>query len=35
MPMKNNREYRDMILEVVVDQDKPDEDREDRKVVAG
>ena len=34
MPMKNNREYRDMILEVVVDQDKPDEDREDRKVVA-
>ena len=35
MPMKNNREYRDMILEVVVDQDRPDEDREDRKVVAG
>ena len=35
MPMKNNREYRDMILEVVVDQDKSDEDREDRKLVAG
>ena len=35
MPMKNNREYRDMILEVVVDQDKPDEDREDRQLVAG
>ena len=35
MPMKNNREYRDMILEVVVDQDKPEEEREERKTVAG
>lgn len=37
MPMKNNREYRDMILEVVVDndQDRPDEERENRKLVAG
>ena len=35
MPMKNNREYRDMVLEVVVDQDKPEEEREERKTVAG
>ena len=35
MPMKNNREYRDMILTVVADQDGPDEDREERKTVAG
>ena len=32
MPMKNNREYRDMILEVVIDQE---EEREERKTVAG
>lgn len=35
MPARNNREYRDMVLEVVLDQDKPDEDKEERKVVAG
>ena len=35
MPMKNNREYRDMILTVVADQDGPDEEREERKTVAG
>ena len=35
MPMKNNREYRDMILEVVIDDDKPEEERDDRRVVAG
>ena len=36
MPMKTtDREYRDMVLEVVLDQDKPDEDKEERKVVAG
>ena len=35
MPMKNNREYRDMILTVVADQDGPDKDREERKTVAG
>ncbi len=35
MPMKNNREYRDMILTVVADQDGPDEEREEKKTVAG
>lgn len=35
MPMKNNREYRDMILTVVADQDGPDEERDEKKTVAG
>ena len=35
MPMKNNREYRDMILTVVTDQDGPDEERDEKKTVAG
>lgn len=35
MPMKSNREYRDMVLEVVIDQDKPEEERDKRKIVAG
>lgn len=35
MPKKNNREYREMVLEVVIDEERPDEEREDRKTVAG
>ena len=35
MPMKNNREYRDMILTVVADQDGPEEERDEKKTVAG
>ena len=31
MPMKNNREYRDMILTVVADQDGPEEERDEKK----
>ena len=35
MPAKNNREYRDMVLEVVIDEEQPEEEREERKTVAG
>lgn len=37
MPMKSNREYRDMVLEIVVDEDRDEnrEEREERKIVAG
>ena len=35
MPIKNNREYRDMILTVVADQDGPEEERDEKKTVAG